>query len=91
MYLSAHHFSRLVDHALHKPSPYLSVDLFGVFEDGNNVTDDSDAKVHHDVLTEVHQHVLLDPAERVREKGVELREKIDISFLLIEEWLRMYS
>ena len=89
MYLSGHHFSRpvvyhpvdhdrLVDHALHKPSPYLSVDLFGVFEDGNNVTDDSDAQVHHDLLTEVHQHVLLDPAERVREKGVGLREKIDI-------------
>lgn len=38
----------------------LPVDLFSMPKNGNDVTYDSNAKVHHDVFTEVHQHVLMD-------------------------------
>lgn len=33
-------------------------------KNGNDVTYDSNAKVHHDVFTEVHQHVLMNSVMR---------------------------
>lgn len=42
----------------------LPVDLFSMPKNGYDVTYDSNAKVHHDVFTEVHQHVLMDSAMR---------------------------
>lgn len=49
-------------------SSHLSVHLFGVFENGNDITNHSNAEVHHDIFTEVHQHVLLDSAAEARYK-----------------------
>lgn len=42
----------------------LPVDLFGMPKNGNDVTYDSDAEVHHDVFAEVHQHVLMNSVRR---------------------------
>ena len=42
--------------------PHLSVHLLGMLKDGDDITDDCDAQVHHDLLAQVHQHVLVDPA-----------------------------
>lgn len=33
-----------------------------MFKNGNDVANDCDAEVHHDVFTEVHQHVLVNSA-----------------------------
>ena len=33
-----------------------------MFKNGNDVAYDCDAEVHHDVFTEIHQHVFGDPA-----------------------------
>lgn len=43
----------------HRRRAYLSVDMLGVFENSNNIPNDCDTQVHHDVLTEIHQHALL--------------------------------
>lgn len=41
---------------------HLPVDLLRMFKNGNDVANDCNAEVHHDVFTEVHQHVLVNSA-----------------------------
>lgn len=52
----------IVNVSLLQKMSHLPVDLLGVFKNGNYVAYDRNAKVHHDVFAEVHQHVLVNSA-----------------------------
>lgn len=39
------------------------MDQFGMLENRDDVANDSNAEVHHDVFTEVHEHVLVNSAK----------------------------
>lgn len=54
--------------------PHLPVHLFGMFKNGNDVSNDSYTEVHHNVFTKVHQHVLLNPGGT--ESNADIREII---------------
>lgn len=38
----------------------------GMLENGDDVANDSNAEVHHDVFTEVHEHVLVNSVQAVQ-------------------------
>lgn len=45
---------------------HLPVDQLGMLKNGNDVTNDGNAEVHHDIFTEVHQHILVNSAMLIK-------------------------